>query len=130
LQNAIRTGQPAAAAAAPAAPDVAPASAASDASAPITVIKFDRPGVDYQKELFAALSDALKTKPHASFEVLGVAPTADTAAAMLAAQEAARKHAADVVQTMRSMGVPAGRLTLASRTDPSVQASEVRVFAR
>jgi len=128
LQNEIRTGQPAAATAAP--ETAAAANAASDSSAPITVIKFDRPGVDYQKVLFAALSDALKTKPQARFEVLGIAPTAATAAAVLAAQEAARKHAADVVQTMTSMGVPAGRVTLASRTDPSVQASEVRVFAR
>lgn len=131
LQNAIRTGQPTAASTAPAVqePPVSTA-AANDSSAPITVIKFDQPSVDYQKTLFAALSDALKTKPQATFEVLGVAPTADTAAAMLAAQQAARKHAADVVQTMRSMGVPASRVTLASRTDPSVQASEVRVFAR
>ena len=128
LQTAIRTGQMAKAA--PMAAPQAPASASSDQSTPIAVIKFDQPKADYQKTLFAALSDALKAKPQARFEVLGVAPTADTVAAMQAAQTAARKHASEVVQTMTSMGVPAARMVVASKTDPSVQAGEVRVFAR
>jgi hypothetical protein len=49
---------------------------------------------------------------------------------MVAAQSAAKQHANDVTKTMSAMGVPASRVTVASLTDPAVQAGEVRVFAR
>jgi hypothetical protein len=62
--------------------------------------------------------------------VLAVAPTAASAKEMAAAQSAAKQHASEVLQTMTQMGVPAGRVSVASSTDPSVQSGEVRVFAR
>jgi hypothetical protein len=130
LQNAIKTGQPSSANAAPAT-QVAqtPATAATDAK-PLVTIKFESPNVDYQKTLYAALTEALKAKPKAVFEVLAVAPTASSEAAVKAVQNSAKKHARDVVQTMTAMGVPASRVAVASLTDPSIQQSEVRVFVR
>jgi KDO2-lipid IV(A) lauroyltransferase len=128
---AIRTGEPYSATAGPVPHYAAlPASSLADNAKPLVVIKFDGPNVDYQKDLYAALNQALQTKPSAAFEVLAVAPTAATAAAVAAAQTSAKRHARDVVQTMAQMGVPAGRVQVASLTDPAVQQSEVRVFAR
>jgi hypothetical protein len=98
--------------------------------APLVVVKFDRPNVDYQQILYAALNQALQNRPGANFQVVAVSPTRGTAASVQIAQSTARRHAQDVMRTMTDMGVPATRLNVASTTDPSATSSEVRVFVR
>jgi hypothetical protein len=107
-----------------------PVSTLAYGGTPLVVIRFDRPGVDYQQILYAALSQALQTKPNAGFSVVAVAPTRGTASAVQLAQTSAKNHAAEVMRSMTEMGVPASRLALASSTDPSATSSEVRVFVR
>lgn len=100
------------------------------AGAPLVVVRFDRPNVDYQQILYAALNQALQNRPGANFQVVAVSPTRGSAASVQIAQTAARRHAQDVMRSMTDMGVPATRLNVASTTDPSATASEVRVFVR
>jgi hypothetical protein len=102
----------------------------ASAGAPLVVVKFDRPNVDYQQILYAALNQALQNRPGANFQVVAVSPTRGTAASVQIAQSTARRHAEDVMRSMTDMGVPATRLNVASTTDPSATASEVRVFVR
>jgi hypothetical protein len=102
----------------------------ASAGAPLVVVRFDRPNVDYQQILYAALNQALQNRPGASFQVLAVSPTRGTAASVQLAQTAARRHAEDVMRSMSEMGVPATRMGVASTTDPSATVSEVRVFVR
>jgi hypothetical protein len=97
---------------------------------PLVVVRFDRPNVDYQQILYAALNQALQSRPNASFQVVAVAPTRGNAASVQIAQTTARRHAQDVMRSMTDMGVPASRLNVASSTDPAAQSSEVRVFVR
>ncbi len=97
---------------------------------PLVVIKFDRPGVDYQQILYAALNQALQNRPSAGFQVVAVSPTRGTAASVQIAQSTSRRHAQDVMRSMTDMGVPATRLAVTSTTDPGATASEVRVFVR
>jgi hypothetical protein len=104
--------------------------AVASAGAPLVVVRFDRPNVDYQQILYAALNQALQNRPGANFQVVAVSPTRGTAASVQIAQSTARRHAQDVMRTMTDMGVPATRLNVASTTDPSATASEVRVFVR
>ena len=105
-------------------------SSATVGGSPLVVIKFDRPNVDYQQILYAALNQALQNRPSAGFQVVAVAPPRGTAASVQMAQSTARRHAQDVVRSMTDMGVPATRLNVASTTDPGANASEVRVFVR
>ena len=107
-----------------------PAAQLAYAGTPLVVIRFDRPGVDYQQILYAALSQALQSKPNAGFSVVAVAPTRGTAAAVQIAQTSAKNHAQEVLRSMTDMGVPASRLAVASATDPGATSSEVRVFVR
>jgi hypothetical protein len=100
------------------------------AGTPLVVIKFDRPNVDYQQVLYAALNQALQNRPSAGFQVVAVSPTKGTAASVQIAQTTARRHAEDVMRSMTDMGVPATRLNVASTTDPGTSASEVRIFVR
>lgn len=104
--------------------------AVASAGAPLVVVKFDRPNVDYQQVLYAALNQALQNRPGANFQVVAVSPTRGTAASVQMAQSTARRHAQDVMRTMTDMGVPATRLNVASTTDPNATSSEVRVFVR
>jgi hypothetical protein len=102
----------------------------ASAGQPLMVIKFDRPDVDYQQMLYAALNQALQSRPSAGFEVVAVSPSKGNAAAVQIAQTTARRHAQDVMRSMTDMGVPATRLGVASTTDPVASGSEVRVFVR
>lgn len=97
---------------------------------PLVVIRFDHPNVDYQQILYAALSQALQTRPGAGFSVVAVSPTRGTVEAVQMAQTAAKRHAQEVMRSITDMGVPASRLAVASSTDPNATASEVRVFVR
>ncbi|HKY18495.1 MAG TPA: hypothetical protein VJL82_06140 [Rhizomicrobium sp.] len=102
----------------------------ASAGTPLVVVKFDRPNVDYQRILYAALNQALQNRPSANFQVVAVSPTRGTAASVQIAQTTARRHAQDVMRSMTDMGVPATRLNVASTTDPAATSSEVRVFVR
>ena len=107
-----------------------PAATLAYAGTPLVVIRFDHPGVDYQQILYAALSQALQSRPNADFSVVAVAPTRGTAAAVQLAQTSAKNYAQEVLRSMTDMGVPASRLAVASATDPGATSSEVRVFVR
>jgi hypothetical protein len=102
----------------------------ASAGTPLVVVRFDRPNVDYQQILYAALNQALQARPNASFEVVAVSPTRGNAAAVQIAQSTARRHAQEVLRSMTDMGVPASRVNVASSTDAGAAASEVRVFVR
>ena len=97
---------------------------------PLVVVRFDRPNVDYQQILYAALNQALQARPNANFQVVAVSPTRGNAASVQIAQTTARRHAQEVMRSMTDMGVPASRMNVASSTDPNAAASEVRVFVR
>jgi len=99
-------------------------------SSPLVTIRFDKPKVDYQQILYAALTQALQTRPGAAFSIVAVSPTRGTVTAVQLAQTAAQRHAQEVLRSMTDMGVPASRLAVQSQTDPGVASNEVRVFVR
>jgi hypothetical protein len=130
LSNAIKSGELYGALANPVASGAMTSQQLASAGTPLVVIKFDRPDVDYQQVLYAALNQALQSRPSAGFEVVAVSPSRGNAASVQIAQTTARRHAQDVMRSMTDMGVPATRLGVASTTDPAAAASEVRVFVR
>lgn len=104
--------------------------AAVGGGAPLVTIRFDKANVDYQQILYAALTQALQSRPGAAFSIVAVSPTRGTVTAVQLAQTAAQRHAQDVLRSMTDMGVPASRLAVQSATDPGISANEVRVFIR
>lgn len=131
LESAIRNGElyPTTDIPATATASLSPSAATAAPSNAILTIRFDQKKVDFQQDLYAALNKALQAKPAASFRVVAVSPTQGSAAAVQSVQGEAHKHAQDVLKAMTGMGVPAARVTISSSTDPSVSASEVRVYA-
>jgi len=115
---------------APVAGNLVPGSQIAANGTPLVVIRFNHPDVDYQQILYAALNQALQSRPSAGFEVVAVSPSRGNAASVQIAQTTARRHAQAVMRSMTDMGVPASRMGVASTTDPATTASEVRVFVR
>jgi Skp family chaperone for outer membrane proteins len=130
LANSIKSGELYGALATPVPSGALSSQQLASAGSPLVVIKFDRPDVDYQQQLYAALNQALQSRPSAGFEVVAVSPSKGNAASVQIAQTTARRNAQDVMRSMTDMGVPATRLGVASTTDPGAAGSEVRVFVR
>jgi hypothetical protein len=130
LANAIKSGELYGALSAPVPSGAMSSQQLASAGQPLVVIKFDRPNVDYQQVLYAALNQALQSRPSAGFEVVAVSPSKGNAASVQIAQTTARRNAQDVMRSMTDMGVPATRMGVASTTDPAATTNEVRVFVR
>jgi hypothetical protein len=96
----------------------------------LVTIRFDHTHVDYQQILYTAVAQAMQARPSSVFAVVAVSPTRGSSAAVQLAQTEAERHARQVVSSLGGMGIPATRIHLSSMTDPSINASEVRVFVR
>jgi outer membrane protein OmpA-like peptidoglycan-associated protein len=110
---------------------VTPASGVfASGGSPLVTIKFDHAGVKYQQVLYTALTEALQSRPAATFDVVGVAPARGTAAAVQLSQSDARRKAREVMRSMGDMGVPQSRMGVSSASDSRLASSEVRVYVR
>jgi hypothetical protein len=105
-------------------------SAALGARLPLVVIRFDRPNVDYQRALYAAVSHAIERRPSALFDVVAVTPHRGAPSEVASSSGAAKKGAEKVMRALLAMGLPATRLNLSSATSEQALANEVRVYIR
>ena len=94
---------------------------------PFVVIRFDNPDVDYEQQLYQAVSAALARRPNVAFDLVAAAPANGAAEATT---EAARARADKVRQSLLNMGLPADRITVSQVTDPNIQSNEVRIYVR
>ncbi|GAB5470736.1 MAG: hypothetical protein Kilf2KO_37660 [Rhodospirillales bacterium] len=94
---------------------------------PLVVIRFDRPNVDYDSVLYAAVSAALERRPNAAFDVVSVSPGLQQARLNSAR---GRRYAEQVVRSLANMGLPLDKVGLAATASPNVQVDEVYVYVR
>jgi hypothetical protein len=97
---------------------------------PLVVIRFDRPDVAYQQQLYQAISKALEQRPDAQFDLVAVAPGVGGAAEGALGQSQSRRYANQVMRSMTEMGLPASRVSLAATTSPGSATNEVHVYVR
>ncbi len=102
-----------------------PASARNDR--PLVLIRFDRPSVRFEKQLYQAIKTALDHRPNATFEVVSIAPASAAQSAM--GLTTAQRNAESVVRSMTSMGLPPDRIQLMTSAG-AVNVNEVKVFVR
>lgn len=114
---------------APAQPTLPPGAGAASGR-PLVTIRFDRPNVNYEQALYQAARKALEIRPNAAFDVVGVAPSGGTPAEVALSGDIARTNADRVVRSLLSMGLPADRVSAGQTNDPSLPASEVRIYVR
>jgi hypothetical protein len=109
----------------------APRSAAAPAAAPagrrpLVTIRFDRPNPAYEQPLYTAVSRALERRPSAMFDLVAVAPSRGSQAAMTRA----RSEVQQVLRTLTDMGLPSNRVNVSTSTSTSIAANEVHVYVR
>ena len=101
-----------------------------DTSRPLVVIRFDRPDVQYDQALYAAVSQALERFPRAVFELVSVTPPATGSARGAILRGEAQRRTEEVYRALKNMGLPEERLGFASQENPSARSSEVHIYVR
>jgi hypothetical protein len=108
----------------------APAGAGLASGRPFVVIRFDNPGVEYEQQLYEAVSAALARAPDVGFDLVAAAPGGGTAEEAVSNAEAARESMERVRSSLLNMGLPADRVSISQLTDPDIQGNEVRLYVR
>jgi len=97
---------------------------------PLVTIRFDKPNVNYEPALYAAIKSALDRRPSATFDVVAVSPVGNTPGAQALAATNAKRNADAVLRSLTNMNLPASRVRTSSTTSPAVAGGEVQVFVR
>ena len=108
----------------------APAGAGLASGRPFVVIRFDNPGVEYEQQLYEAVSAALTRAPDVAFDLVAVAPAFGTSDEITSNSEAARASSEKVMRSLLNMGLPADRVSVSQVSDANVQSNEVRLYVR
>ncbi|HZS81647.1 MAG TPA: hypothetical protein VFA50_02155 [Stellaceae bacterium] len=106
-------------------PAARPASAAAGERRALVTIRFDRPDVPYQQELYSAVSEALGRRPDLAFDIVAVSPPGATGNAA-----AAERNVESVVKSLTEMGLPADRFRLSAATMADATGNEIRIYPR
>jgi hypothetical protein len=92
----------------------------------LVTIRFDRPNVDYEEQLFGAVNEAIERRPDVAFDIVAVSPPGAPASSA----SASKRNIESVVQSLTSMGLPPDRLRLSARTLVDASGNEVRIYPR
>ena len=93
-------------------------------------IRFDRPNVDFEEPVYAAVNQALQRYPNANFDVVAVHPSEGNAARVAIETTKARRNGQKVLRTLSQMGLDMARVNLTYRPSPEAVTSEVHLFIR
>jgi len=93
-------------------------------------IKFDRPDVNYEQPVYAAVTEALKRYPEARFDLVAVSPTSGNAAEVAIETTRARRNAEKVLRSLTQMGLDTNRVDLSYNESAEAASSEVHLFVK
>lgn len=97
---------------------------------PLAKIRFDKPNVDYEQPIYAAVQSAMQRFPGTRFELIAVHPTTGNAAKMAIEGTRSRRNAERVLRTLTQMGVPLEQIDLSYAPSAEANSSEVHLFLR
>lgn len=97
---------------------------------PLVVIRFDRPNVAYEQQLYQAVARAVERRPNAMFDLVAVSPTAGGAGQSALAAANARRSAEQVMRSLSDMGVGADRVRMSAMSSAGAAANEVHLYVR
>ena len=84
---------------------------------PLMVIRFNEAHVAYPKPLYQTVSQALKVKPSAVFDVVSIAPRAKDDSNQSYYNNLAAQNTHKVLETLHQIGLPANRISLTEAID-------------
>jgi hypothetical protein len=98
--------------------------------APLVVIRFDRPDIEYEQALYDSVSAALARRAEARFELVAVTPLSGGPSDVAANAETAKRNAERVMRSLIDMGLPADRVIMSAETSDSARTNEVQIYQR
>lgn len=102
----------------------------SEGYKPLAIIRFNKPNVNYQQPVFAALNDAIRINPDAQFEIIALSSNDGTSSEVALAATDAKQKAESVVRTLSNMGLPNGKMLVSNARSAEVDGSEVHIYVR
>ncbi|GAB3127439.1 hypothetical protein [Novispirillum itersonii] len=97
---------------------------------PLVVIRFDRPNVSYEQQLYQAVSRAVERRPNAVFDLVAVSPSTGGAGQSAMAAANARRSAEQVMRSLTDMGVGADRIRMSAMSSGGASSNEVHLYVR
>lgn len=94
----------------------------------LVLIRFNEPHVDYQEQLSKAVSEAIDSRPNASFSIVAVAPAEGGTDDLAQAQQVAHANAEEVKQSLQKIGVAASKISIADAQVQAAQSPEVHIY--
>lgn len=98
--------------------------------APLVTIRFDRPHVNYEGALYAAVKSAMDRRPDANFDIVAVAPTGGSPGQDALNASAVRRNAEQVARSLTNFGLPSNRVRLSTSSSGANRVAEVQIFVR
>ena len=102
----------------------------ADPRVPLVTIGFDQPNPQYQGMLGYAVHAAEARDTGVQYDVVAVVPAKGAPAQQVQAAGAAQGDAIEIMKAIMALGVPAARIHLGVRSDPRIDANQVRVYVR
>jgi hypothetical protein len=96
----------------------------------LALIRFNTANVQFEKQLYDAVSQALDQMPAAVFTVNAVSPASGGSAAVAAGTAEAQRHADAVKRSLISMGLPPNRIAMTATGSRDANVPEVHVMVR
>ena len=109
---------------------VGPAPDVGGAESPLVTIRFDKPHVNYEGALYAAIKGAMDRRPDANFDIVAVSPVGGTPGQDALNSSSARRNAEQVARSLTNFGLPSNRVRLSSSSSGTARVGEVQIFVR
>lgn len=96
----------------------------------LVLVRFNEPQVDYEDQMYQAVSTALDRKPDANFTIVAVSPKSNDPAAVGGDIERADRNAENVKSSLIQLGLQPNRLSMSSISSDVAQSPEVHLYIR
>lgn len=103
---------------------------ADESSKLLALIRFNKDKIDYERQLYDAVSNALDLMPGALFTIMAVAPESGNSAEVATGTAEAQRHADSVKRSLVNMGLPPNRIAMAASGSRDASVPEVHVMVR
>lgn len=100
------------------------------APTPLVTIRFNQPRVYFDKQLYAAVSQAVAIKPDVTFDVVSLAPATGNPQIDAQWQQVASHNTQAVLAVMRNIGVPLNQIRVTGRSQAGLMNDETQLFVQ
>lgn len=97
---------------------------------PLVTIRFNQPRVYFDKQLYAAVSQAVAIKPEVTFDVVSLAPVTGNPQIDAQWQQVASHNTQAVLAVMRNIGVPLNQIRVTGRSQAGLTNDETQLFVQ